>query len=95
MITPYEKIPDNKKYLFFKNGKAKKTYCRCISKQKISEFRRLYGRTIIQCAGLECPFYPIGCGMSNIKEFENNIRRKVCNSEKAIANDGLKKTYEK
>ena len=70
MIKKYEDIPDRKKYLFFKNGKAKKSFCKCISKEKIREFKKLYGREIIQCAGLQCPFYEVGCGISNIKEFE-------------------------
>lgn len=63
-------IPEHKRYLFFKNGKPKKSYFRCESREKIAEFRRLYGRTIIQCAGLECPFYSIGCGKSRLREFE-------------------------
>ena len=33
------------------------------------EFKKFYGREIIQCAGLQCPFYDVGCGISNIKEF--------------------------
>lgn len=73
-ITPYEQIPDNKKHLFFKSGKAKKTYCTCTSPEKIAELKRLYGQTIIQCAGCQCPFYSIGCGRENIQEF-NKLKK--------------------
>lgn len=69
-MKKYEDYPDYKKYLFFKNGKAKKSFCKCISKEKKREFKKLYGVEIIQCAGLQCPFYEVGCGISNIKEFE-------------------------
>lgn len=69
-MKKYEDYPDYKKYLFFKNGKAKKSFCKCISAEKKREFKKLYGREIIQCAGLQCPFYEVGCGISNIKEFE-------------------------
>ena len=59
--------------LYFKNGKAKKQYCLCLSREKIAELYRLHGRTIIQCAGNGCPYYSRGCGRSNIKKFEANI----------------------
>lgn len=55
------------KDLYFKNGKAKKKYCLCLSREKIAELKRLYGRTIIQCAGVFCPYYSIGCGRENLK----------------------------
>ena len=58
MIKKYEDIPDHKKYLFFKNGKAKKSFCFCSESQFHS------------CLGLQCPFYEVGCGISNIGEFE-------------------------
>lgn len=57
-------------YLYFQNGKPKKKYMRCLSREKIAELRRIHGRTIIQCAGLECPFYAIGCGKEELKKFE-------------------------
>lgn len=56
--------------LFFKNGKAKKKYCLCLSEEKRAEFKRLYGYEIIQCAGCSCPYYAIGCGRENIQEYE-------------------------
>lgn len=33
-MKKYDNIPDYKKYLFFKNGKAKKSFCKCISAEK-------------------------------------------------------------
>ena len=57
--------------LFYKNGKAKKKYCLCLSPEKRKEMKRLYGKEIIQCAGCECPYYVIGeCGRQNLKERE-------------------------
>ena len=47
--------------LFYKNGKQKKKYMLCKSKEKIAELKRLYGRKIIQCAGAMCPSYSLGC----------------------------------
>lgn len=47
--------------LYFKNGKQKKKYMLCESKEKIAELKRLYGRIIIQCAGMCCPYYRFGC----------------------------------
>lgn len=58
--------------LYFKNGKPKKSYMRCLSQEKIAELRRLYGRTLIQCAGNECPFYAIGCGRMELRDWEKN-----------------------
>lgn len=58
--------------LYFKNGKPKKSYMRCLSQEKIAELRRLYGRTIIQCAGRECLFYAIGCGRMELQDWEKN-----------------------
>lgn len=54
--------------LFFKNGKAKKKYCLCLSREKKAELKRLYGYEIIQCAGRECPYYAGKCGRMNLKE---------------------------
>ena len=54
--------------LYFKNGKAKKKYCVCLSREKIAELKRLYGYEIIQCAGNCCPYYSIGCGRENIQK---------------------------
>lgn len=59
--------------LYYKNGKAKKKYCLCLSREKIAELYRLHGRTIIQCAGNSCPYYSRDCGRYNIKRFETNI----------------------
>lgn len=56
--------------LYFKNGKAKKKYCLCLSKEKRAELKRLYGYEIIQCAGIGCPYYRIGCGRDNISKYE-------------------------
>lgn len=61
--------------LFYKNGKAKKKYCLCLSREKIAELKRLYGYTIIQCAGCGCPYYAVGCGRKNLKEWDE---RKGC-----------------
>lgn len=47
--------------LYFKNGKQKKKYMLCESKEKIAMFKRLYGRKIIQCVGCCCPYYSRGC----------------------------------
>ena len=47
--------------LFYKNGKRKKKYMLCESKEKLAEFKRLYGKKIIQCAGVGCPYYSLGC----------------------------------
>lgn len=55
--------------LYFKNGKAKKKHCLCLSREKIVELKRLYGYEIIQCAGNGCPYYSIGCGRENIKKY--------------------------
>ena len=60
--------------LYFKNGKAKKKYCLCLSKEKIAELKRWYGYEIIQCAGCECPYYAIGCGRENIKKYTEKAR---------------------
>ena len=66
----------DKEALYFKNGRAKKSLCLCLSREKIAELKRLYGRTIIQCAGNSCPYYSVGCGRENIKEFERAQREK-------------------
>ena len=47
--------------LYYKNGKQKKKYMLCYSKEKIAGLKRLYGKTIIQCAGANCPYYSLGC----------------------------------
>lgn len=47
--------------LYYKNGKQKKKYMLCESKEKIAELKRLYGRKIIQCAGKMCLYYSLGC----------------------------------
>lgn len=64
-----KEIPKGYEYLFLKNGKAKKKYCYCLNEGK-RQMQRLYGQPIIQCFGLCCPYYPIGCGRHNIKQFE-------------------------
>lgn len=56
--------------LYHKNGKAKKKYCLCLSREKRAEMKRLYGYEIIQCAGCGCPYYSRGCGRENIKKYE-------------------------
>lgn len=66
----------DKEALYFKNGRAKKSLCLCLSREKIAELKRLYGRTIIQCAGNSCPYYSVGCGRENIQEFERAQREK-------------------
>lgn len=60
--------------LFFKNGKAKKKYCVCLSAEKRAELKRIHGYDIIQCAGLQCPYYSVGCGRENIREHEEAKR---------------------
>ena len=67
-----DNIPENKRYLFFKDGKPKKTYCRCLSREQISMFKKLYGREIIQCAGSSCPFYSVSCGRELLKIYRSN-----------------------
>lgn len=65
---------ENKKdsYLFFKNGKAKRKYCMCLSKEYRRELASINGGYChIQCAGLRCPYYPIECGRTNIEKYEN------------------------
>ena len=61
--------------LFFKNGKAKKKYCLCLSREKRAEFKRLYGSEIVQCAGCECPYYAVGCGKANLERYAQNKKR--------------------
>lgn len=65
-----KEIPKDLEYLFFKNGKAKKTYCQCLSREQLAMFKRLYGYKIVQCAGNSCPYYAIGCGRENIELYE-------------------------
>lgn len=55
--------------LFYKNGRAKKKYCLCLSREKRAEMKRLYGREIIQCAGCGCPYYAVGCGRANLAKY--------------------------
>ena len=50
------------KDLFFKNSKPKKKYMSCLSREKITELKKLYGKEIIQCAGNSCPYYYVKCG---------------------------------
>lgn len=61
---------NNTNDLYFKNGKAKKKYCVCLSARKRAELYRLYRQDIIQCAGLQCPYYSRDCGRENIKRYE-------------------------
>lgn len=53
--------------LYLKNGKQKKKYELCESKEKVAELKRLYGRKIIQCAGCLCPYYSLGCKKGETK----------------------------
>ena len=62
--------------LFFKNGRAKKSLCLCLSKEKRAELKRLHGRDIIQCAGNSCPYYSVECGRENIESFEKAQRER-------------------
>ena len=58
--------------LYFKNGKAKKKYCMCMNKSYQEEVRKInvhINQNWI-CAGLRCPYYSVGCGKQNIREFE-------------------------
>ena len=55
-------------FLYFKNGKPKKKYMYCLNEGK-REMQRLYGEEIIQCGGINCHFYRIGCGRSKLDEF--------------------------
>ena len=66
----------DKDALYFKNGRAKKSLCLCLSREQQAMFKRLYGRTVIQCAGNSCPYYSVGCGRENIQEFERAEREK-------------------
>ena len=47
--------------LFFKNGKQKKKYMLCENNEKIMELKRLYGRKIVECVDIMCPYYSLGC----------------------------------
>lgn len=47
--------------LYFKNGKQKKKFELCESREHKAQFKRLYGREIVQCAGMNCPYYALGC----------------------------------
>ena len=63
--------------LYFKNGKAKKKYCKCLNKEYQKEVQKING-FINQdwiCAGLRCPYYSIGCGKQNIEKFEKQIEK--------------------
>lgn len=59
--------------LFFQNGKPKKKYMKCLSPEKLAELRKLYGRTIVQCAGLGCPYYSVGCGRMKLEKYQEGI----------------------
>lgn len=63
--------------LFFKNGKAKKKYCMCMSPSYIAEVRSVNGHVdqAWMCAGLQCPYYTVGCGRENIQRFEKMISK--------------------
>lgn len=67
----------DKDALYFKNGRAKKSLCLCLSKEKRAELKRLYGRDIIQCAGNSCPYYSVGCGRANLERFKEERRNKA------------------
>ena len=60
-------------YLFFKNGKPKKKYMYCLNEGK-RQMKMLYGQEIIQCGGLNCCFYPIGCGRSKLEKYIRRIK---------------------
>jgi len=61
--------------LYCKNGKAKKKYCMCMSKEYWAELRRVNGYVNgLQCAGLRCSYYAIGCGRNNIEKHESQKR---------------------
>lgn len=55
--------------LYFKNGKAKKKYCLCLTKEYQSEIKRINGYININwiCGGLRCPLYKTGCGSKGTK----------------------------
>lgn len=59
------------KSMYFKNGKPKKKYMFCLN-DGLREMRKLYGMGIIQCFGCRCPFYSIGCGRMELREWEKN-----------------------
>lgn len=54
--------------LYFKNGKPKKKYMYCLNEGK-RQMKMLYGQEIIQCGGINCDFYPIGCGRTKLNNF--------------------------
>lgn len=70
-----KEIREGWEFLFTKSGKAKKSYCQCLSREQRAMFRRLYGREIIQCAGNSCPYYSIDCGRENIEEYERQRKK--------------------
>ncbi len=67
--TMHEKYGD----LFFKNGKAERRFCLCMNKDYKKEIIRINGfyNPSWACGGNRCPYYAIGCGKENIKQFEN------------------------
>lgn len=56
--------------LYFKNGRAKKKYCKCLSREQIAMLKSIHGQEIIQCAGNSCVYYSIGCGRMNIESYK-------------------------
>ena len=64
-----KEIPKDYEYLFFKNGKPKKSYMYCLNQGK-REMQSLYGRPIIQCGGLNCSFYGVKCGRRLLEKFK-------------------------
>lgn len=62
-------IKEGYEYLYFQNGKPKKKYMFCLN-EGAAEMRRLYGEPKIQCFGLRCPYYAIGCGRYELEKYE-------------------------
>lgn len=61
-------MKENYDFLYCKNGKPKKKYMYCLNEGK-RQMKRLYGAEIIQCGGVNCAFYSIGCGRSKLDKF--------------------------
>lgn len=50
-----------KNNLYFKNGKQKRKFELCESREYKAQFKRLYKKDVVQCAGMLCPYYTRGC----------------------------------
>lgn len=47
--------------LYFKAGGQKRKFELCEDRKYKAQFKRLYGKDVVQCAGAICPYYTRGC----------------------------------